>query len=220
MFYLCAKQPYMRIFILFLLCTCFTLRGFGQGNDSKPDTILFNSGKILVAHVLDTSSDKIEIEKPNSSKHKKVEIDRSAVFSIRYGSTGRELLVYTYDTLIGNDFTIPEARMFIAGEQDAQRGFHATGTTIAAFLVGAAGGFTGGVSIFSFGAPLLYSGLMAYPRIKISHKSVKNLNNVKSDPYLYGYDSVGRRKRVIKSLFWSSIGLIVGMVANIHYLQQ
>jgi hypothetical protein len=210
----------MRILILSLLFTCFALNGFGQtNNSSKPDTILYNNGKILLAHVLDTSSDKIEIEKPNSSKHKKIEIDRSAVFSIRYGSTGKEVLVYVYDTLIGNDFTIAEARMFIAGEQDAQDGFHATGTTVGAFLLGTAAGMTG-VSIFSFGPPLFYSGLMAYPRIKISHKSVKNLNNVKSDPYLYGYDSVGRRKRVIKSLFWGSIGLIVGFIVNLQVLSK
>ena len=148
-----------------------------------------------------------------------MEIDRNAVFSIRYGNSGKEVMVYTYDTLTGNDFTIPEARMFIAGEQDAQRGFHATGTTIGSFLVGAAAGITG-VSFFVFGPPLLYTGLMAYPRIKISHKSVKNLNDVKSDPYLYGYDSVGRRKRVIKSLIWSSIGLVIGIVINLHYIQN
>lgn len=203
----------MRAYFITFLLTCFGIYGYGQ---DKADTILFNSGRTLAAHVLDTSGDKITIEKPKSSRHKKIEIDRDQVFSIRYGSTGKEVVVYIYDTLIGNDYTIPEARLFIAGEQDAQKGFHAIGTSIGAFLVGAGSGFVT-FSLIAFGPPFIYTGIMSYPRIKIRHKSVSNLSNVKADPYLYGYDNVARRKRTLRSLLWGSIGLVVGLTANFIY---
>jgi hypothetical protein len=202
----------MRLFPIVCLLTFATFAAFGQDN-AKPDTILCNNGKVVIAHIIDTSSDKITIEKPNSSKHKKIEIDRNAVFSIKYGNGGKEVLVYIYDTLIGNDFSVADARMFIAGEQDAQRGYHPRIASLGAFLAGTASGISG-ISLFAFGPPFLYSGIMAYPRIKISHRSVKNLNNVKSDPYLYGYDSVGRRKRVLRSFIWSGIGLVVGFTLH------
>lgn len=204
---------YMRVSLIVFLFTCLPFFGFSQ---DKPDTLLFNTGKVLVARVTDTSGDKITIEKPNSTKHKKIELDRSEVFSIRYGATGKEVVIYTYDTLTGNDFTIPEARMFIAGEQDAQKGFRAIGTSIGAFFIGTASGVTG-ASFFVLGPPFLYSGLMAYPRIRIPHRSVKNLENVKSDAYLYGYDNTARKKRVLRSLLWGGVGLVVGLTVHFTY---
>jgi len=205
--------------LILTLCLFFLPAISGYCQNTLPDTVLFNNGKVLVTRVVDTVGDKVTVEKPNSSKHKKIELDRSDVFSIRYGSTGKEVIVYVYDTLIGNDFTIPEARLFIAGEQDAQRGFHAFGTSLAAFFIGAGSGLVS-ESFFAFGPPFLYVGIMAYPRIHIRHKSVVNLNNIKSDPYLYGYDNTARKKRVLRSLLWGSIGLVTGLVVHITVIDN
>ncbi len=84
-----------------------------------PDTVLFNNGKVISTRILNTNGSKITVEKPGSSRHKKIELDKEDVFSIRYGSNGKEIVEYIYDTLTSHDFTVDEARLFIAGEQDA-----------------------------------------------------------------------------------------------------
>jgi hypothetical protein len=206
----------MRPYFLFLFA-CFTISAYGQVVKTAPcDTILFNSGQVLATHVLDTFGDKVTVENPNSSSHKKKEIERSNIFSIRYANTHKEIVFYVYDSLIGNDFTVQDARLFIAGEQDARRGFHAVGTSIGAFIIGFASSYIGyfGASFFVFVPPFLYSGVMAYPRVYIRHKCVSNLNCVKSDAYLYGYDNTARRRRVLRSLLWGTAGLVTGYLAH------
>ena len=101
----------MRTFLIAFFFTCLSLWAFAQDN-TKPaesvtpnDSILFNNGKVLATHVIDTTGDKVTIEKPNSSKHKKIEIDRENIFSVRYGSNHKEVVMYIYDTLTGHDFS-------------------------------------------------------------------------------------------------------------------
>jgi len=178
-----------------------------------PDTILLNNGNILVAHVTDTLAGTVFAEKLNSRKHKKLEIDREEVFSIKFGSSGREVVNYIYDTLTGHDLTVAEARAFIQGEQDAQRGFHAVGISIASFAIGVGSGIGLG-SIFSFGPPFIFAGIVSYPAIRVRRKSVKDLKIATTDPYLYGYDMTARRKRTLHSIVWSGVGLAVGLVIN------
>jgi hypothetical protein len=208
----------MRGIFIFLLLTCFPFSLFAQANtvttsSNGPDTMLFINGKVMAVHVLDTSGATITIEKWNSKKHKKIEVDREHVFSIKYAGSGKEVMIYFYDTLVGHDFTVEEARQFIAGEQDAQRGYRAIGACVGAFTVGLASGVVFG-SFIAFAPPMLYSGLMSVPAIHIRHKSVSNMDNVKKDPYLYGYDLAGRRKRTLRSLVWGGVGLVAGLVLN------
>jgi hypothetical protein len=208
----------MRIFVLILLaciasvCTeAQNTLSLQQGN--IPDTILLNDGRVLITQITDTVGYSVEMIKPHSRKHKKIEIDKENIFQITFGNTGKCVVIYFYDTLIGNDFTVEEARRFITGEQDAQRGFHALGTTAASFAVGTISGIIG--SFFALAPPFLFAGFMSYHYVKIRHHSVGNIDNVHHDSYLYGYSQVARRKRVSKSLLWGGIGVVVGTV--LHY---
>ncbi len=209
----------MRNAFLILLFISVSPIVFGQATstDAKsmlPDTITFIDGEVIAAHITDTSGDKITFEKPRSKKHKRIEVDMENVFSIRYAGTGKEIVVYNYDTLIGNDYTVADARLFIAGEQDAQRGYRCRGLSVTAFAIGVASGITG-ASLFVLLPPYFFSGILDYTRVHIRHKSVSNLNNVKYDPYLYGYAEVARRKRTFRTLLWGGTGAIVGLV--IHF---
>jgi hypothetical protein len=184
-----------------------------------PDTVLLNSGKVFVTQVVDTVGMNITVIDPKSRKHKKIEIDKEGVFSIKFGSTGKEDVYYIYDTLIGHDFTVDDARKFIAGEQDAEKGFHAVGISIAAFAVGFASGATVG-SIFAFGPPFLFDGIMTYPAVHVRHKSVRDLKIANTDPYLYGYYLTASRKRMLRSFLWSGVGLAAGIVTNLILLNN
>ena len=207
----------MRIAItLFFLCLL-PLYGYSQDTAKPvaPDTILLNNGKIIITQVTDTSSPSvITILKPGSRKHKKIELEREDIFSVKYAKTGKEDIYYIYDTLVGHDFTVDDARKFIAGEQDARRGFHAVGVSIAAFSIGFASGAYFGSDI-SFFPPFMYAGIMTYPVIHVRHKSVRDMKNVTVDAYLFGYDEVARQKRTLHSFVWGGIGLAAGLITNL-----
>ena len=179
-----------------------------------PDTLLMDDGKVIITHITDTIGYTVQMIKPHSRKHKKLEIDKENVFQITFGSSGKRVILYMYDTLTGNSLTVDEARRFIDGEQDAQRGYHAFGTSAAAFAVGAGAGIIG--SFFALAPPFIFAGFMSYKYVKIRHHSVKNIDNVKHDGYLYGYSMVARRKRTSRALLWGAIGVGVGTI--VHYI--
>ncbi len=109
------------------------------------DTVLLNSGKIVITHVTDTLGFSVQMVRPHSHKHKKMDIDKDNIFQITFGNSGKQVVFYFYDTLIGNDMTVDEARRFIAGEQDAEHGYRALWTSMGAFGLGAASGIVLGV---------------------------------------------------------------------------
>ena len=176
----------MKVCFSFVLLFCISLFASGQVQGIsdpehliiKSDTILLNNGLVVVAEVIDTLGEMVTVTNPNSRKHKKVEIEKEGIFSIHYAATGKEEIYYSYDTLIGHDFSIPDARKFIEGEQDAQRGFHAIGMSALSFAIGFGSGATLG-SIIAFGPPFLFAGITTYPRIKVRHHSVRNKANGK-----------------------------------------
>lgn len=193
-------------------------RGFAQNTATvPPDTILLNNGRMVISQITDTVGTEVTVIKPHSRRHKKIGIGKESIFSIKYGSTGKEEIYYIYDTLTDHDYTVDEARKFIAGEQDAQQGYHAAGVSAAAFAVGFLSGASLG-SVISFGPPFLFTGLMTYPRIRVRHKSVKDKSNATSDAYLRGYDVTARRKRTLRSLLWGGVGLIGGLAAHFTVL--
>ncbi len=208
----------MRVVAMILFFCSLTITGIAQVKPAMapgdiPDTIILNDGKVIITHITDTNGYSVEMIRPRSHKHKKLEIEKENIFQITFGNTGKCVVIYFYDTLIGNDYTVEEARRFISGEQDAERGFHAVGTSAAAFAVGTASGVVG--TFFALAPPFLFAGFMSYRYVKIRHHSVQNLENVHHDSYLYGYSQVARRKRVMKAMLWGGIGVIVGTA--IHY---
>jgi len=211
----------MRKIVIILFLCGLAMPGFAQLSQDTlhrkadiPDTILLSDGRTVVSHVIDTTGYAVTITKPHSRKHKKIEIDKDVIFQITFGNSGKQVVFYIYDTLIGNNFTVDEARRFIAGEQDAQRGFGAMGTSAAAFAVGTLSGIAG--SFFALVPPFAFAGFMSYHYVKIRHNSVKNMENVKHDAYLYGYSIVARRKRTMRALLWGGLGIIAGTV--VHYI--
>lgn len=201
----------MKASFIVLACLCLSLLAAGQTYSPPPnDTILLNSGRIVVTQVTDTIGEAITVIKPGSKKHKKAEIQKEAIFSVKWGSTGKEEIFYIYDTLTEHDYQVADARKFIEGEQDASKGFHPYGASVMALAIGISSGASFGLPI-AFGPPFLFGGLMTYPRIKVRHKSVRNLENGKSDAYLMGYDMTARRKRTLHTFLWGAVGMVIGV---------
>lgn len=173
---------------------------------TRKDTLILLNGNVLVAEVIDTTNGVTSIKDPKNAK-KNFIIENDRIFSIT-DSTG-EHVMYVYDTVIGNEFTIPEMRYFIYGEQDAEKGFKARGALFGNMALGAAAGVTG--YFLCPLPPFAFTALSGMPKVKIKQSTVSNLEYLKQDAYLMGYERVARKKRKIRSLIGGGIGLGVGL---------
>jgi hypothetical protein len=190
----------------FLYSILFLLLIQTSAAQSARDTIVLLNGNVVVAEVVDTTDGLTSIRDPKRAG-RNIVIENDRIFSIT-DSSGEHLL-YVYDTVIGNEFTIPEMRYFILGEQDAEKGFKANGAFFGNMALGAAAGVTG--FFLCPVPPFAFTALSGMPKVKIKRSTVSNPEYLKQDAYLMGYERVARKKRKIRSLIGGGIGLGVGL---------
>lgn len=189
-----------------IVCLAFTLLSKNTFAQTGKDTILLLNGGVVVATVIDTLNGLTTIKNlKDSTKNDVIENDR--IFSIT--NQNGESVMYVYDTILGNEFTIEEMRYFILGEQDAEKGYKAKGAFWGNLVLGAAGGVTG--SFLCPIPPFIYTALSGLPRVKVRPSTVSNIEYIKHDTYIMGYERVARKKRKISSLFGGGIGIGVGL---------
>ena len=193
------------IFLLLIVSLCKT--GFSQ---TGKDTILLLNGNVIIANVIDTTNGVTSIKNPKDSL-KNIIIENDRIFSI--SNKNGESIIYVYDTVLGNEFTIDEMRYFICGEQDAEKGFKPRGAFWGNMVLGAAAGVTG--SFFCPLPPFAFVALSGIPKINIKHNTVSNMDYLKHDTYLMGYERVGRKKRKTSSLIGGGIGLGAGIIGAV-----
>lgn len=185
--------------VIFLI----TIRGFSQtGND----TILLLNGNEIITNIIDTTNASLSFKNPKRPK-KNIVIENDRVFSIRNKSG--EIIIYIYDTVIGNEFTINEMRYFIHGEQDAQKNYRATGAFWGNLFVGAGAGLTG--FFFCPVIPFAFTALSGIPKVRIKKNTVSDPEYLNHPEYLMGYVRVADKKRKISSLVSGGIGLGLGL---------
>ncbi|MDQ3049233.1 MAG: hypothetical protein M3R27_16930 [Bacteroidota bacterium] len=194
------KSAFTATVFLFLL---FTTSAFSQAGK---DTILLLNGNVVITNVIDTTDGITNFKDPKNEK-KNFTIENDRIFSIT--DSAGEHIMYVYDTILGNEFTIDEMRYFIRGEQDAEKGFKANGALITGMIIGAASGVTG--SILCPIPPFGFAILAGLPKVKIKANTVTNKEDLKQDTYLMGYERVARKKRKLKSLIGGGIGLGIGL---------
>ncbi len=170
------------------------------------DTLLLLNGAVVIGTVIDTTNGVTAIKNQKDST-KNIIIENDRIFSIT--TANGESIMYVYDTILGNEFTIDEMRYFILGEQDAEKGFKAKGAFWGNMLLGAAGGVTG--SFLCPIPPFAFTALSGLPRVKVKSSSVSNIDYIKHDTYIMGYERVARKKRKIGSLAGGGIGLGIGL---------
>ncbi len=189
--------------MFFLLLVLLNNRAFPQ---QKPDSILMINGDVFHGKVIRLTERDLVV-KDSEKAVQEFNIDKELVFS--YSNATGEYIVYTYDTLSGNDFTIDEMRYFIRGEQDGKKGFKARPAFYTNMVIGAASGITG--SVF-FPVPVFaFAVLAGIPKVKINRNTVRNQDDLTHPPYIMGYERMARRKRKIQSLVGGGIGLVAGI---------
>jgi hypothetical protein len=195
-----ARSFFSKIAFIFLFIPFTAL-----SQDNK-DTVTLLNGEVMICTVLDTTNGLTSIKNPKNPK-KNIVLENDRIFSIR-NSSG-ESVIYSYDTLIGNEFTVDEMRYFILGEQDADKNFKAKGCLAIGTAVGFLSGITG--SFFCPIPPFAFTALSGIPKVKIKQSAVSNPEYLKHDPYLMGFERVAKKKRKLKSLIGGGIGLAAGI---------
>ncbi|HEX8516742.1 MAG TPA: hypothetical protein VF868_11120 [Bacteroidia bacterium] len=199
-----------RQILLSFTLVIFILPGFSQDTagiyHGNTDTVLLLNGETMICSVIDTTNGLTSIRNPKNPK-RNIVLENDRIFSIT--NNKGESVIYEYDTVIGNEFTVDEMRYFIRGEQDADKNFKANGCLAIGAVVGVLSGITG--SFFSPIPPFAFTALSGLPKVKIKASTVSNPEYLKHDPYLMGYERVARKKRKFKSLIGGGIGLVAGI---------
>ncbi len=192
--------------ISIFLFTCHVHTGFSQtGND----TILLLNGTTVITSIVDTANGIVKIKDPKNP-NERIMIENDRIFSIN-NSKG-ETILYGFDSIIGNEFTVDEMRYFIRGEQDAQKGFKARGAFWGNLVVGGGAGVTG--LFLSPVAPFAFTALVGIPKVKIKKNTVSNPEYLTHESYLMGYTRVASKKRKLQSLIGGGIGLVAGLATS------
>ena len=142
-------------------------------------------------------------------KSKLKTIDPERIFSIRYRD-GSERVIYTTDSLDPVDFKPEEMRMFIKGEQDADKYFKSNLNKGAAFVIGAGGGLLG---FYGLAVPPLYSTIVGSFSPRLEKQKVSDPALLQNNSYREGYERKARDRKIRNGVISGLIGFVAGSVA-------
>lgn len=144
-------------------------------------------------------------------KPRVLEAEKSKIFSVKF-SNGQERIVYFHDSTAGNVFSVIEAKMFMLGEQEADRNYKNKWPFLIGFSVSAVSPLILSNAVLLSPIPAVVTPLhILIPAIKLNTKKISNKDYLQYDTYLLGYEKVARKKNFIHSILGAGIGLVCGI---------
>lgn len=202
------KRP--GLLILFFLVIAVNL--FSQ------DKIVLISGKVIEGKVLSVEEDSIRFQYRHKDKTREGFIESYRVFSIQYAS-GKEKVIYKYDSLTVNDRTEEELRNFIAGEQDALLRYKPAFAAVLSFGVSGAAAFLMNGSFAILAVPFVtYMAVTILYRAHVDKNTVRDPKFLSDRDYIEGYKRIAKSKKNRNALWGSLIGAGIGY--GIYILSQ
>ena len=202
--------------ITFFLLVFVILSVFAQAQTAqdtiKKDTLFFLNGEVRAVKVVDTVAQLIKFFPEKRTKRPHIqEVEKSKIFSVKF-SGGQERILYFQDSALGNVFSILETRMFVLGEQEADKNYRNKWPALIGF----------GVSVVS---PILLANAVLLspipaaviplhtliPAIRVNTKKIEKKEYLQYDTYLMGYVKVARKKNFMHSIIGAGIGLAAGI---------
>jgi hypothetical protein len=180
-----------------------------NGQPALNDTIFFMNGDILQCDIIDDSQIEVVFEFQKRKRRKQLGVHKSEIFGII--NNGVKEIYYEENEIVGDDLTISEVEVYLAGQRDA-RALYKTkkifytglGVTLAISIAGEAG-------LLAVTVPLLiYPAAQYIPYIKIKGETIVNPNHKFNLIYAEGYEGVARGKRVMAALKGSAAGTVIG----------
>lgn len=194
---------FMRILLFFTLFLAFQQL-------KAQDIILTMSGNEIPCRVVSDSTLEIRFEvAKNKGKYKAHSMHRSDVFSIT--RNGSESVLYAPDAILGDELSVQELRIYIAGEQDARKNYKAVPTMLVGVaLAGTAAYVSEGAFLGTIAIPIVYPLAQLIPVIKIKEHTISNPNHRYNNIYASGYEGVARSKKI----FSAFKGVLIGSVSG------
>jgi hypothetical protein len=190
----------MRNFLILLFsCLAFTSKA--------QDKIMLMNGRIL--NVKNISLSGYTIAYRTLEKDKLRKIDTEKVFAIQYAD-GTEKLVFTPNPADTNEYTIPQMRMFIKGEQDATMYYKNNLNKGVAFAIGAGSSL---LAIYGLVIPPAYSTIIGAFSPNMEKMQVSDSMLLNDLDYRDGYKSKVRNRKIRNSLLSGFIGFATGAIA-------
>lgn len=176
------------------------------------DTLYFMNGEIKPVRIVDTANFQLRFfPERKRGKPKMQEVATGKVFSIKY-STGKEQLFYFYDSLKGNVFNVTEAKMYVLGEQEADKHYRNKWPFIIGFVSGVVSPLVlSNAVLLSPIAPAISPLHIYLPNIRVNTKKMTDRKPLEYDTFLMGYEKVARKKNFIRGLIGAGSGLAVGV---------
>lgn len=188
---------------------------FGQlqttSDTGKMDTLFFLNGEVKAVKIVDTVFNLVRfLPEKRGRKPKVQDIEMSKVFSMKF-SNGQEKILYFPDSALGNVFSVLEAKMFMLGEQEADKNYHNKWPALIGFAAGVAAPVALANAVLLSPIPAAVTPLHTFiPVIKVNTKAIANKSYLQYDTYLMGYEKVARKKNFVNSLIGAGAGLAVG----------
>jgi preprotein translocase subunit SecG len=182
------------------------------------DKIVLISGKTIEGKVLSVNEDTIKFQQPGKGKVQEGFVESYRVFSIQYAG-GKEEVIYKYDSLTVNDRTEEELRNFIAGEQDALRGYKPAFAAVLSFGISGAAAFLMNGSFIIIVVPFVtYMAMTLLYKTNIDKNTVRNPQLISNPDYIEGYKRIAKSKKNRNALWGSIIG--AGLGYGVYVLSQ
>jgi hypothetical protein len=202
---------------ILLFFSVFTFAGAsGQiqttSDTSKMDTLFFLNGEVKAVKIVDTVFNLVRfLPEKRTRKPRVQDIEMSKIFSLKF-SSGQERILYFHDSAIGNYFSVMEAKMFMLGEQEAEKNYKNKWPYIIGIAAGIASPVILSNAVLLSPIPAAVTPLHTFiPVIQVNTQKIGNKNYLLYDTYLMGYEKVARKKNFIHSLIGAGVGLAAGL---------
>jgi hypothetical protein len=176
-----------------------TLNSVQLSKYGSTDQLILMNGNVIPVKDIILGGYIISYHKMNKNRVRKINVDK--VFSIQYAD-GNERIVYTpgADSL---EYSVPQMRMFVKGEQDAAYYYLNPVNKAVAFAVGAGASF---LAIYGLVIPPAYSTLVGAFSPDMNKMKVSDSMLLNDVDYVDGYKTKVRNRKIRNSLISGFIG--------------
>jgi hypothetical protein len=198
-------MKYCRSISILIFSTFIACNSLAQGK------LLYMNGKEKRFTTAEVRGDQIVYRPEGASGEVTRHAEIYNIFSI-IRDNGTEEIIYTPDTITGDDPPAEEVRDYIMGEQHAMAVYKKPLNTVGGVASGVAGSIVG---FYGLPVPLVYATIVGRfnPKLPKSERS-----NVHSEAFLAGYEKKSRNIKIKQSMIGGGIGFAVGITALILIL--
>lgn len=184
------------------------------------DTIVHQNGNVFLVDIIDKEGEFVSYKLWEVPESRTFRLEKFVIFSLKEENKEEEIL-YEFNPDIGNIYLVDEMRIFIKGEQDAQKFYTSPIATIAGVLGGAVGGYLlGQGNLIGIAAPVVVPALIFIPPVKIRSNAVRDEKYLNLIPYEQGYKRVAKKKKYLKSLAACAISMAGATVISAVFIDD